>query len=147
MRYGLGMILFCVTALFNGVTLAQDVSVSELKAKGAKVLSADELKNVLSGAQVRYENAQYQTQMKLNSDGTLNGRSESTAGASSATRDLGYDGEWTITDGRWCGVTRRRGAELSKYCRDVLKLNDAYYYAEGNRKDDRRRATKMSISK
>jgi hypothetical protein len=59
----------------------------------------------------------------------------------------GYIGDWRIENGRWCGVTRLRGAELGRFCRDVLKLDDKYYYAEGNRKNDGRSAYELVVSK
>src|SRR3982751_3682214 len=121
---------------FAASVLGQDMTVGELKSKGATMLTDADLKTLLPGVQVRYENAQYRTQMRLNADGTLAGRSDPRIGGT-VTMNSGYNGEWRIENGRWCAVTRLR-AELGRFCRDVLKLDEKYYYAEGNRKNDGR---------
>lgn len=126
----------------------QDVSVGELKAKGAVVLSEQDVKGLLTGAQVRYENVQNETQMKLNADGSLQGVSKRRIGGRGAGTP--YSGSWNINDqGRWCAETQ--GASVSggsaTFCRDILKLGDKYYYAGGNAKNDARTAVEMTVSK
>ena len=65
------------------------------------MLSAEQLKTLLPGALVRYENAENATSVKLNTDGSLNGRTDRRIGGSGG-RNPGYEGEWTITEeGRW----------------------------------------------
>jgi hypothetical protein len=43
----------------SALSFAQDVTVGDLMAKGATYLSAEELKALLPGALLRYENAEY----------------------------------------------------------------------------------------
>lgn len=139
---------FCALGLLcSSLSFAQDVTVSDLKGKGGTLLGADELKGVLPGALLRYENAQYVTSMKLNTDGTLAGKADPRIGGSGGPNS-GFTGTWRVSDeGRWCGVHERRGAELGKYCRDILKVGDKFYYSPGNRNNDSRPAYEMSITK
>jgi hypothetical protein len=132
----------------SSLSFAQELTVGYLKAKGATFLSAEELKAVLPGALLRYENAQFLTSMKLNTDGSLNGRSDKRVGQS-GEHNPGFAGEWRISDeGRWCAVQRQhRGPELGKYCRDVLKVGEKFYYSAGNRSNDSRPAYELSVSK
>ena len=131
----------------SALSFAQDVTVGDLMAKGARYLSAEELKALLPGALLRYENAEYVTSIKLNTDGSINGTAQKRIGASGGPNP-GFTGEWRISDeGRWCGVHQVRGAEWGKYCRDVLKAGDKYYYSTGSRKNDARPAYELSIRK
>ena len=134
--------------LFALPAIGQDMSVGELKAKGAVVLSEQEVKGLLTGAQVRYENAQNETQMKLNADGSLQGVSKRRIGGRGAGNP--YSGSWNINDqGRWCAETQgtSAGGGSATFCRDILKLGDKYYYASGNAKNDARPTVEMTVSK
>ena len=121
---------------------------ADLKAKGAKVLNADEVKGLLVGANQSYENAQFITQMTVNADGSLNGSGRRRVGGSGHTGM--FRGKWNITDsGRFCAEHENFGAYggSAKYCRDIYNLGDKHYYAQGNPKNDERAAVEMRISK
>ena len=60
---------------------AEELMVEQLKAQGGVALAGDDLKKFLEGATLRYENAQFATQMRLEADGRWRG---SPSGASAA---------------------------------------------------------------
>ena len=120
-------------------------TIAEMKEKGAVQLSADDLKSLLTGATLRYEGRDSQTQMKLNANGSVAGSAQRRIGSERAAF---FEGEWRISDdGQWCGMFRSRGADGAKYCRTVFKLGDTYYWAEGRRDNDARNMYRMSVSK
>lgn len=125
---------------------AQQVTVGELKSKGASVLSAEETKGLLTGATVRYENDQNETQMKLDAAGTLAGTARRRIGGSLG---VSFGGEWRVgEDGRWCAKTVAfRGVGGTDFCRTIIKAGDKYYYAGGSAKDETRPAFEMTVSK
>lgn len=131
-------------------TYAQEITVEELKSKGAAVLGASEAKSVLTGALVRYETGNNEVQLRLKADGGIDGSGKRRFGGGSGWV---YMGSWQVTEeGRWCGETQTFGPAggNNKFCRDIIKLGDKYYYAAapaGNAKDDARRASELSISK
>ena len=123
-------------ALAGTQTRAEGIKVEELKSKGATVLSVDEMKSLLTGTRVRYQNDQFLTQMSLNGDGTLAGTSTRVGGAG-ASGLVNFGGRWEFSDkGQWCGETKNftsgqgRGGG-AKWCRSILKLDDKYYYTGG----------------
>lgn len=131
-------------------TAQEPMTVGDLKAKGATVLNAEEVKTLLVGATQRYENSQFATTMKVSPDGSLSGTSARRLGSSGGGGGSGFTGEWKVTDdGQFCAETKVFGAYGggAKYCRNILKADDKYYYAQGNPKNDKRTAVEMSISK
>lgn len=131
---------------FAGQAGAQDFTIGELRAKDATVLSADELKSLMTGATVRYENAKFRTQFKMETNGKLVGSTQRTMGTAGGTT---LTGDWKVTDqGQWCGsITSAAGGAGSEWCRTVLKLGSTYYYAAGAAKDPARPAYEMKVSK
>jgi hypothetical protein len=126
---------------------AQEITVADLKSKGAVLLSAEELKAFLPGATARFETAEYAYQMKLEAGGTTSGSFMKRLGGRQMVQ---FVGDWNLSDdGRWCGTQRsyRSNEVVLKYCRDVLKLGDAYYYAGGNKNNDQRPVTEMKVSR
>ena len=127
--------------------LAQDLTVAELKSKGAVVLSPEELKAFLPSKIARYETSEFEYMVKLEPTGSLSG---------SHTRRLGgrmmkqFIGDWQLSDdGRWCMTHRsyhNSNLVTGIYCRDVLKLAETYYYASGNPANDERRASRVRFS-
>jgi uncharacterized protein YcfJ len=137
----------CALSISTAAAYAQELSVGDLKAKGAKVLSADEVKSLLVGANQSYENVQFVTQMTVNPDGSLNGSGRRRVGGGQTGM---FRGKWNITDtGRFCAEHENFGAYGGggKYCRDIYNLGDKYYYAQGNPGNDERAAVEMRISK
>ena len=142
------------TALLLGFSAApaigQGVAVGDLKAKGATVLSADDVKTLVAGSNVRYQNENFLTQITFNQDGTLAGTSTRTGGAgTSGLRS--FRGRWELSDkGLWCAETQNltsgqgRGGG-AKWCRTILKLDDKFYYAGGAAQRDEAQAYEMSI--
>jgi hypothetical protein len=122
---------------------AQDVTVGEVKSKGATVLSAEEVKSLLSGATVSYENSRFRTQMKLDADGTVTGSSSNRIGSAGGSTIVG---KWNVNDqGRWCADVGRTAIGGTKYCRTVLKAADKHYYVNGAANDDSRAAVEFSV--
>jgi hypothetical protein len=119
-----------------------------LKSQGAKQLSAEEIKTTLSGASLRYEVADAETQVRLKADGSLDGVAKRRIGSTGGGR--AFSGTWKVTDeGRWCVdvQTFGQGSGGGAICRDVFQVADKYFYAAGNPKNDARRAVEMSVSK
>jgi hypothetical protein len=143
------VIAFAVALFPCASALAQDVTVAELKSKGAIVLSPEELKTFLPGKTARYEVPEFVYMVKLEPNGSLTG---------SHTRRLAgrqmkqFIGDWNLSDeGRWCMTHRSyNNRDLIKptHCRDILKLADSYYYASGDDPaSDERRAWPVKFSR
>ena len=133
-------IIVVVGLLFCTSGLADEMPFSDLKAKGATVLSEDEVKQLLTGATVRYESASNNTQMKLAADGSVQGFSTPRIGAAAATP---FDGKWRIESNRWCVETRRG----FRFCRDVIKAGDKYYSSLANTRDESRLASELAVTR
>ena len=111
------------------------------------MLSAEELKVLLSGATVRYETRDLETQMKLETDGILAGSTRKRFGSAGGTS---LTGKWRVTDqGLWCNVVRATvtGGGDAEYCRSVFKVGNSYYYAWGAATDATRPAYVLKVSK
>ena len=135
--------------LWGASAYSQDMSVEALKSKGATVLSADDAEALLTGALLRYENNRAIYQMKLNANGSLNGRASKRIIGGSGKM---LHGDWKVTsDGRWCGELLLpfgpNGGPSGSFCRDILKLGDKYYYSGGNAQDGARPAFEMAVTK
>src|SRR5205823_14615305 len=82
---------------------AQEITVAELKSKGALVLSSDELKNFLPGKIARYEVPGFNYMVKLEPDGSLTGTHARPGGRQMKQ----FIGDWKLSDdGRWCMTHR-----------------------------------------
>ena len=126
---------------------AQEGTLGDLKTKGAKVLSAEEIKELLTGATVRFESDQFAMQMKLDASGSIAGSAVRRIGGS-YTATLG--GKCRITDNAlWCGETQVIGGAGggAKWCRSVLRLGDKHYFIYGPVRDDTRPAFEMSVTR
>jgi len=127
---------------------AQELTVQEIKSKGGKQLAAEEVKTTLSGATLRYDFADAETQVRLKADGSLDGVAKRRVGSTGGGR--AFSGTWNVTDeGRWCVEVQTfgQGSGGGAICRDVFRLEDKYFYAVGNPRNDARRAIEMSVSK
>ena len=145
MRKALAAVGAAVLLSIAGQAGAQDITVGDLRTKGAVVLSADEVKSLLTGATVRYETAQYEIQFKMESGGKLIGSVQKRIGSAGGTS---LTGDWKVTDdGRWCGSTSTGGQGGAEWCRSVLKVGNTYYYAAGAAKDPARPAYELKVSK
>ena len=100
---------------------AQELTVADLKAKGAKVLNADEVKSLLVGANQSYENAQFVTQMTVNPDGSLNGSGRKRVGGGQTGM---FRGKWNITDTR---AVLRRAREFRRRMAAAPSTVGTYY--------------------
>jgi hypothetical protein len=145
MKNLLGAVGAIVLLHIGGQAGAQDATFGDLKAKGAAVLSAEEVKDLLTDAVVRYENAQFITQLKMYADSKLVGSTKrriGSAGGASLT------GDWKVTDeGRWCGSVNSNVGVGADWCRTVLKVGNSYYYVDGAGTNPARPAYEMKISK
>jgi len=127
---------------------AQEMTVQELKQKGARQLPAAEVKTALTDATLRYENVENATQLRLKADGSVYGIARRRVGSTGGGR--AFSGTWKVTDeGRWCFEAQSfgQGSGGGAFCRDVFQLGDKYFYAGGNPKNDGRPAVEMSVSK
>lgn len=148
MTAGWNVAFALVVAGFASAAHAEDMTVQELKSKGARQLSAAEIKGALTGATLRYDFADAETQVRLKADGSLDGVAKRRIGSTGGGR--AFSGTWKITDeGRWCVEAQSFGAGSGSgaICRDVFQLEDKYFYAVGNPRNDGRRAVEMSVSK
>jgi hypothetical protein len=129
-------VAICIVMSWAVPANAEGVQVGELKSKGAAVLSVEEMKALLSGTRVRWQNDLVLTQMDVNGDGTVAGSTTRTGGAG-ASGIVNFRGDWRFSEqGRWCAETKfltngqGRGGG-AKWCRSILRLGDKYYYAGG----------------
>jgi hypothetical protein len=145
MKKALAAVGAAVLLHIGGQAGAQDATVGDLRAKGAAVLSAEEVKALLIGNTVRYESANFVTQYKIETNGKLVGSAQrriGTAGGSTLT------GDWKVTDqGRWCGSVTASVGGGADWCRTVFKVGTSYYYVDGAGADPTRPAYELKISK
>jgi hypothetical protein len=145
MRKALAAVSAIVLLHIGGQAGAQDVTVGDLRAKGAAVLSAEEVKALLIGATVRYESADFVTQYKIETNGKLVGSTQRRIGSAGGSTLFG---DWKITDqGRWCGAVLAAVGGGAEWCRTVLKVGNSYYYVDGSGADPKRTAYELKVSK
>jgi ABC-type phosphate transport system substrate-binding protein len=98
---------------------------SDLQAKGAKVLTKDEVAAVFKGATVQWTTPNgMNNQRKFAEDGSFVGNFINPSRTSSGTS---VSGTWKITDdGKLCRSEVTRG-QTDEYCWVVSKLGDKYY--------------------
>ena len=139
---GLSLAAFLVSSL----AIAQEATVGELKAKGATVLSAEEVKGLVTGATVRYDGPKFTGQMQLDPSGSIAGSSQKRVAA--AGRPSTFGGKWRMNDNaQWCVTVEVRGFTEPESCRAVLKMGDKYYLTLGPAIGEKRPAYEMSVSK
>ena len=127
---------------------AQEITVAELKSKGALVLSSDELKNFLPGKIARYDVPGFYYMVKLERDGSLTGTHKRTL-AGRMTKQ--FIGDWKLSDeGRWCMthmMYQNSNMVRATKCRDIVKLGENYYYVSGDDPgNDERKAWPVQFS-
>ena len=114
---GIGLALTsCLATAF-----AQEITVAELKSKGALVLSSDELKTFLPGKIARYDVPGYHYMVKLERDGSLTGSHMKSHGG---RRLKQFIGDWKLSDeGRWCMTHQMYNSHILRptICRDERK--------------------------
>lgn len=95
MRKALAAVAAIVLLQIGAQAVAQSLTVGDLRAKGAAVLSAEEVKSLLTGATVRYDGPQFRVQFKMETNGRLFGSYEKLAGSASVGS---LTGDWKVTE-------------------------------------------------
>jgi hypothetical protein len=112
---------------FSAVTLADEMTLADAKAKAASKLSADDLKSLLPGATNRSETERNNRSWNHGADGKLQATAQGKAG-SSAGRATSAFGTWRVSDdGKYCVEVAWKQVSDEKWCRVVYKLGDSYY--------------------
>jgi hypothetical protein len=104
---------------------AQESAPIDLQAKGAKVLTKDEVAAVFKGATVQWTTPNgVNNQRKFAADGSFVGNF---INPSRTSGGVSVSGTWKITDdGKLCRAEVTRG-QTDEYCWVVSKLGDKYY--------------------
>ena len=129
---------------------AQEITVAELKSKGALVPSSNELKNFLPGKVARYEVPGFRYMVKLERDGSLTGSHTRTPWIGTHMKQ--FVGNWKLSDeGRWCMthmLYRNSNMVRATKCRDIVKLEENYFYVSGDDpSNDERKAWPVQFSR
>ena len=149
MNKPLATVMGLAVTSFLASAFAQEITVAELKSKGALVLSSDELKNFLPGKIARYEVPGFSYMVKLERDGSLTGTHTRTPWAGRRMKQ--FIGDWKLSDeGRWCMThmmyQNSNMVRVTK-CRDIVKLGENYYYVSGDDPgNDKRKAWPVQFS-
>jgi len=121
-----------VTILFlfglsAAVANAQVLTLADVKGKGAVQLSADDLKQLISGAKVVSRTDAGSTRRWENkADGTFVASSDSVGKAGRARPHSG-NGTWRVADGGTYCVDIQWPLAPEKWCRYIFKASDKYY--------------------
>ena len=104
---------------------AQEVTLSDLQAKGAKTLAKDELETVVKGATIHWTTTKgVNFQIKFAEDGSIAG---SYINPSRTMKGVPLSGTWKIADdGKLCRAQVQKG-QTDEICWVVSKLGDKYY--------------------
>jgi hypothetical protein len=112
---------------FSTLALADEMTLADVKAKGANKLSAEDLKGLLPGATNRSETERASRSWNHGADGKLMAFAQGKAGASQGRGNSG-PGTWRVTDdGKYCVEVAWKQISDEKWCRVVYKLGDSYY--------------------
>ena len=133
-RPSLAIALFIVAPLATAQMEAPNFT--ELKAKNPVQLSAEDLQQLIPGAQVvSYTNAGSTRRWTNKADGTLSASSDGRGITGGRGRASSAQGTWTLDGkGKWCVKIAWTGA-LDDWCRYLFKA-DGKYYAYGRLQDD-----------
>jgi len=126
----------------SGNSIAQ-ATYAELQPKGIKVLSGEEVKQLLSGAKMKGESSQGQAyELEFAPDGTMSGW------VADARGNSGVTGKWSVNDKQqYCwDYTVSRVNLRSNFCRRLFKLGDDYYMPVSGQGKDAKMG-KLAISK
>jgi len=123
MRRVMLVVLLGISAVGN----AQVTSLAEVKAKGAVQLSADELKQLMTGAKVvSRTNAGTTRRWENKADGTFAASSDN-VGVMGRAHPTSGNGTWRVADnGTFC-VDIQWSVTPEKWCRYIFKAGDKYY--------------------
>jgi hypothetical protein len=111
------------------VVAAQTVTLADVKAKNAVQLSANELKQLMPGAQVvSLTNAGSTRNWENNPNGTIAASSDAKGTASGRARPSSGNGTWNVADnGTYCVTIQWSGMRAEEWCRYIFKANEKYY--------------------
>ena len=139
------MLLAALWLFLSAPAFGQSLTLADVKAKDAKQLSAEDLKQLLPGAKVvSHTNTGSTRSWENKADGTFTASSDNRGnpGAHGATTG---SGTWRLDDkGTYC-VTISWPRTEEKWCRYVFKAADKYYVV--NKLDDAAPTFEMEISK
>lgn len=115
----------------------ESMTVGDVKAKNAKLLSKDDLMKLLPGHNYLSTAQSYEQRWTLDPDGTAKGANTPKV-ASVMQQPAGGEAKWSVNDrGEFCldGKWYFRQALLVKYCHQVYELGDGYYRFASNAAD------------
>jgi hypothetical protein len=125
----LRMFVVAVSLVICSVAAAQVLPLADVKAKGGVQLSADDLKQLMPGANVMSVTLAGSTRRWVNkADGTLVGSTDGRGYSGGRTLPASGEGSWRLADnGTYC-VTIKWGVMVPEnWCRYIFKAGDKYY--------------------
>ena len=124
------IVLSLLFATLHAHAHAQEtMTVGDLKAKEAKLLSKDEVVKLLSGHDYHQTTSSYQQRWTLNADGSSKGSNVPKV-QSVMQQPAGGEAKWSVNDqGEFCldGKWYFRNPTPVKFCQQVYQLGDTYY--------------------